>query len=94
MKHLFITKAAIRYVFSLYVVTARNEKGLTQQELAEQVQASVRWIQLIEKGRRLPGFCLAINLIVALEIDPLSLFQAILAQQQKKEEKRVPVSTH
>ena len=71
---------SIRYVFSLFVVNARHKKGITQEELAARVCISRRWIQLIESGKRMPGFCLAVNLILVLEMDPAALFRAIIRQ--------------
>ena len=42
-----VTKSTVRYVFSLFLVNARESKGLTQERLAELVHVSLRWIQLV-----------------------------------------------
>lgn len=82
--HITITKFSIRYIFSLFVVNARHEKKLTQEDLAALVHTSRRWIQLIESGKRMPSLWLAVNLIIILEIDPAALLQAT-ANQRKSE---------
>jgi ribosome-binding protein aMBF1 (putative translation factor) len=64
--HITITKFSIRYIFSLFVVNARHEKMLTQEDLAALVYTSRRWIQLIESGKRMPSLYLAVNLIAVL----------------------------
>ena len=87
-----VTKSTVRYVFSLFLVNAREAKGLTQEGLAELVHVSLRWIQLVEKGRRMPGFCLAVNLALVLELDFAALFQEILRQAGKGDAAHVPVS--
>ena len=91
--HITITKFSIRYIFSLFVVNARHEKKLTQEELAAQVHTSRRWLQLIESGKRMPGFCLAINLIIVLEIDPATLIQEMINQVKREASSDVSVSS-
>ena len=87
-----VTKFAVRYVFSLFVLNARREKNWTQEQLAEQVCTSRRWIQLIETGRRMPGFCLAVNLMLVLGIDPSVLLREIITQTRKGGGHDVPLS--
>ena len=87
-----ITRFTIRYTFSLFAVHARQKKKLTQEALAELVHISRRWVQLIESGKRLPSFCLAVNLMVVLEIDPAALFQAMTGQAKSEVSRDVPVS--
>ena len=48
---------------------ARKKMGLTQEQVAEAVDISVRWYQYVESGERDPGVRLAIRLIAYLEID-------------------------
>ena len=45
----------------------------------------------MEKGRRMPGFCLAVNLALVLELDFAALFQEILRQSGKGGAAHVPV---
>lgn len=89
--HITITKFSIRYIFSLFVVNARHEKKLTQEDLAALVHTSRRWIQLIESGKRMPGLCLAVNLIVVLEINPIDLLQATINQRKSEASSDVSV---
>ena len=42
-----VTKSTVRYVFSLFLVNARESKGLTQEGLAELVHVSLRWIDML-----------------------------------------------
>ena len=55
--------------FSDELYHARKLKGLTQAQVAESVNISVRWYQHVEKGDRKPGTRLTLNLIAYLEID-------------------------
>lgn len=64
-----MTKTRCKMLFSGLVVEHRERLDLTQQQLAETVSVSVRWIQKIEKGTKLPGFLLAAQIIHTLAID-------------------------
>jgi len=56
-----------RFADELY--HARTARGLTQAQVAESVNISVRWYQHVEKGDRIPGTHLTLLLIAYLEID-------------------------
>lgn len=64
MKH-----ATLRRVFSKHIYLNRTQFQLTQSQLADAVGTSLGWIQKIESGKKLPGFLLAVKLVVFLEID-------------------------
>lgn len=53
---------------------AREECGLTQQELAEQTGRGLRHLQDIEKGRKNPSFDMLASYISRLGIAPNELF--------------------
>jgi DNA-binding XRE family transcriptional regulator len=55
--------------FALAVKRARELNGLTQQELADLVGASLNHIGKLERGKYLPGLQVAAKLICALGID-------------------------
>lgn len=55
----------------------REEVGLTQKELAEKVNKSLRTIQAIEQGRRKPGRVLTLKLFKILKI-PISQIKIFL----------------
>ncbi len=55
--------------FSKRVFEARKSLGLTQEQLAEAVSTSSRWIKKIEKGSGTPGGELTISLLIFLDID-------------------------
>lgn len=63
------TKLQLRKAFSSRVFEGRNQSGLSQLQLAESMSTSVRWIQRIESGAKLPGFYLAVQLILFLQIN-------------------------
>lgn len=45
----------------------RTERGLTQEELAEQLEVSVRWIQSVEGGRENVGVVTLVRFANALK---------------------------
>lgn len=55
--------------FSKRVFDARSCLGYTQEQLAEAVSTSPRWIKKIEKGNGVPGGELMVSLLIFLEID-------------------------
>ncbi len=60
---------SLKMEFARKVFAKRTERGYTQEQLAEAVSASTRWIQDIEKGEGLPGGEIMINLLLFLDID-------------------------
>ncbi len=62
---------------------ARNECGLTQQELADQTGKGLRHIQNIEKGRINPSFEVLDALIKRLGISAEILFNPAMAKQDE-----------
>lgn len=47
----------------------RKIHNLTQETVAERLGISVRWYQMLESGRKLPGTILMLNLVAYLGID-------------------------
>ena len=74
-----ITKTRLKIVFTAYVLRSRKQFKLTQQELAENVSTSLHWIQKVESGAKLPGFFLAVRLIIFLDIDANALISDLSA---------------
>lgn len=60
---------SLKMKFARKVFYRRTELGYTQEQLAEAVAASTRWIQEIERGASLPGGEIMINLLLFLDID-------------------------
>lgn len=60
---------SLKMKFSGKVYRARREMGYTQEQLAEAVSASTRWIKKIEKGTGLPGGEIMIALLIFLNLD-------------------------
>jgi ribosome-binding protein aMBF1 (putative translation factor) len=63
----------LKHRFALAVKRAREFNGLTQQELADKVDASLNHIGKLERGRYLPGLEVAAKLIGVLGIDANSV---------------------
>ena len=61
---------SLKMKFGAEVYHARNEHGLTQEQLAEAVQKSTRSIQYIEKGEWLPKQETMLRLMIVLQIEP------------------------
>lgn len=62
-----------KFLFAKEVSRSRHEKKLIQEQVAEQVNISVRWFQRIESGQRLPSAELMLEIIKLLEIDSKNL---------------------
>lgn len=59
--------------FAKEVRRTRKQLGLTQEQVAETLSISSRWLQYIESGKRRPGTVLTLNLIALLGIDGSNL---------------------
>ena len=62
-------------IFSFNLKRLRNSKGLTQSELAENVELGLRTIQNYEQDGRLPNTDIIDKLISYFDIEPFELFQ-------------------
>ncbi len=63
---------SIETSFAKKVYYGRTEKQYTQEQLAEMVSVSTRWIQEIESGA-MPGGLTTLKLIIALDLDVTDL---------------------
>lgn len=79
------TKLQLRKAFSSRVLDGRRQHGLLQPQLAEIMAVSVRWIQRIEAGAKLPGFYLALQLAAFLEIDISQMLHELTGSTEVKE---------
>lgn len=59
---------SIKLNFAKKVYYGRKAKKLTQEELAEKVSVTPRWLQRIEKGA-IPSGIVTLKLISALDLD-------------------------
>ncbi|MEA5014260.1 MAG: helix-turn-helix transcriptional regulator [Candidatus Limiplasma sp.] len=64
------------------VTTARNEKGLSREELAEIINITPSYVRLIETGKRYPSGPVVCSLCNALSVSPLYLLQDSLTIPQ------------
>ena len=69
-----------------HIRDARNAKGWTQQQLADQVYVSSRTIIALEKGEYNPSLLLAYRISLALEVPMEALY--CLAENKSKEDQR------
>lgn len=60
---------SVIYRFSKEVCRCRASLGMTQEQLAEALSISVRWLQYIEAGERVPSTVLALRIIALLGIN-------------------------
>lgn len=86
-----ITKSTLQKCFSTFISDKRDRLGITQEQLAENVSTSLRWIQRIEAGTSLPGFCLATRIIIYLEIDVTELISVLTAKSYHKQPMLYPL---
>ena len=66
------------------VTLARKICGLTQRELADQTDLSLKTVQAIEKGRKNPTYETLFRLVVRLGIPPNTLFPTKLAIENEE----------
>lgn len=67
----------LKFKFANLILDARLDAGLTQSQVAESVGISVRWMQRIEYGERLPGTLTMLRLILFFNIDPEELREVV-----------------
>lgn len=77
--------------FAQFVKDARNERGLTQAELAERSQKSKSWIVDVERGKTLPAdMDTIVALAEALARDPKKFWEIIYAERNEAEARTLP----
>ena len=65
------------------IKSAREKKGLTQEQLAEQVNLSPMHISVIERGNKLPRLETLINIANVLDVSADTLLQDVVNNQIK-----------
>ena len=65
------------------IKSAREKKGLTQEQLAEQVNLSPMHIRVIERGNKLPRLETLINIANVLDVSADILLQDVVNNQIK-----------
>lgn len=66
-----------RYALSDAIRHGRGTKGLTQEQLAEVVGRSRRWIEALELGKGNPNWLDTIHFMAVLDIDPQKFAQEV-----------------
>lgn len=67
--------AAVQRWFGSNLRAARTRAGLTQAELAERGDLSLRYAQALEQGGRAPSFAVLVRLAALLEVEPAELLR-------------------
>ncbi len=67
------------------IKTARQLKGFTQEKLAEQLNKSVNFVSLVERGKSGIGIKTIIDICNILDIEPNSIFGGIVNYENKKD---------
>lgn len=65
----------LRKAFGAAVRTLRQERGWTQEELAEAADLHATYVSDLERGRRAPGLTIQGRLAAALSVKVWQLFQ-------------------
>ena len=68
---------ADRDAWSAAIRRRRGAKGLTQEQLAEVVGRSRRWIEALEQGTANPNWLDTIHFMAVLDIDPAKFAQEV-----------------
>jgi ribosome-binding protein aMBF1 (putative translation factor) len=71
-------------VFAELLRKARNDAGLTQEELAQKVKLTREYISLLEHGKRLPTILVFMRLARALGTSPAELIEKLERRMVRK----------
>ena len=83
-------KTQFKKFFSSKVVEHRTQLGMSQLELADQMDISVGRIQMIEAGVALPNLLLALQLIAFLGIDINAMIRELEQAYQEGNQRAFP----
>ena len=70
-------KIAPIHIFAARLCAVRNERGMTQQQVADFLRRSRRWYQKIEAGTSKPNWQDTILLLTLFELDPASIVEEV-----------------
>ncbi|MDR3176848.1 MAG: helix-turn-helix domain-containing protein [Desulfovibrio sp.] len=76
-------KQKISDAFGTVLRTYRLEKGMTQEQLSEQVEAVRSHICMLESGKNQPSLTMVFRLAAALGVKPGELMGAVAARLEK-----------
>jgi transcriptional regulator with XRE-family HTH domain len=71
--------------FGLALRTARNERGMSQEDVAAECEFDRTYPSLLERGRRSPTFFVIVQLARALRMEPVALFGQAVALLRREE---------
>lgn len=78
-----LSKHKLKKVFATFIKNGRNRFGFSQEILAEKLGVTPRWYQKIESGAALPGFYLAMRIIIELKLDTATLTNVLTSESSK-----------
>lgn len=67
-------KITLRHFFALRLKALREQKGMTQEALADEAEFSLNYVQALECERRSPSFETIERLAAALKVNPRAFF--------------------
>lgn len=65
------------HIFAARLCAVRNERGMTQPQVADYLRRSRRWYQKIEAGTSKPNWQDTILLLTLFELDPASIVEEV-----------------
>ena len=71
--------------FGLALRAARNERGMSQEDVAAECEFDRTYPSLLERGRRSPTFFVIVQLARALRMEPVALFGQAVALLRREE---------
>jgi ribosome-binding protein aMBF1 (putative translation factor) len=81
-EHARVHRLRAARAFGLALKSARLQRGLSQEELAERGEFDRTYPSLLERGRRSPTFFVILQLAYALRMEPVALFGQAIARLQ------------
>ena len=72
--------------FGLALRAARNERGMSQEDVAAECEFDRTYPSLLERGRRSPTFFVIVQLARALRMEPVALFGQAVARLRREEQ--------
>lgn len=81
-EHAHVQRLRAARAFGLALKSARLQRALSQEDLAERGEFDRTYPSLLERGRRSPTFFVILQLAYALRMEPVALFGHAVARLQ------------
>lgn len=63
---------------------AREASGISQRQLSEQLGRSHNYVNLVERGQRMPNYCEWLEIVEAIGADPAILTRRIVERSRRR----------